>query len=120
LQLISKTTFEFSGINPNGAGGITINSLSGTSNYGNGFGTPPFANKQYLRSWGIGLPIKITRFDYNSNPLEESVYAWDVNTQSNLIDDNYKNIAKFLKRDACPTSGSVNGMRILIIPFQAT
>lgn len=104
LNLLKKTINYFSGsaADPAINNGQNHNRIIPANNnndpdFYKSYGTPPFANKQFLRSWGIGLPLKTEYYDYNNFLLKRENFTYTVSADFKQ-DDNYKAIAKLPSR----------------------
>lgn len=70
-NLVKKNIYKFTGLNPTG---YSSNLLSN----GNAFGQPPYADKQYLADWGIGLLLREENYDKNGRLHKSVDYKYTV------------------------------------------
>ncbi|PZF74812.1 hypothetical protein DN068_01035 [Taibaiella soli] len=99
-QQLNKTITQFSGSGATTAVNQgTDNNLMAPANVFNdnnfyvGFSLPPYSNKQYLRSWGIGLPIRREYYDYNNQLVKTEDLSYTVTTLPKQ-DVNFRAIVK--------------------------
>src|SRR6185312_1294940 len=73
--LISKNVYKFSG----GSGNTYVpDFVNSDADFNRQFVQAPFTNKQYLRSWGIGLLTEKFEYDGGNNPTCSTGYAYSV------------------------------------------
>lgn len=99
-QLLSKTITQFSGSGTNTAinqGGdnnlISPVNVFNDNDFNIAFSLPPYSNKQYLRSWAIGLPTRKEYYDYNNQLLKTEDFSYTA-TSLPKQDLNFRAIAK--------------------------
>lgn len=92
---ISKTVSQYSGLSSYSE----INNGNDDNYFTSGaaFNTIPYTNKQYLRAWGIGLPLFIKQYDQNNVVISNKAFKYSVTTDTKSGSD-YKSVAKLASK----------------------
>lgn len=94
-----------SSANPTNSNVLAPNNVNNDTSFFQYSTYPPFTNKQYFRSWAMGLPTKEISFDANGRKVSETEYKYDVIDFYNST-NNYRCIGYLPLKYQCNVSGN--------------